>query len=439
MSQVLCQARESTLTSTLGKRLLPMVLIQGYLWLTLLLFAVGPWQWPLRNPSSLLWFVPLCHFALFLGYLLVIHQRPVAVGQARRVNKWISGAIWITLAVMPITSYARTGQILPDLLGSIANPGQAYLDAHLFTEQGANAGAYVRILLSPILVALFPLAAFYWARLSRYLKLGTILLAIGTVIMAVSTGQRRDIADLLGTLPLLIVASHWAGVTVIKPGTKRWIGMGLIAALAAFTVYFAYSHVSRVGADTAAYGVNPATQQHPDRNNFLMDSLPEEAHPGFLAVMNYLTTGYYGLGLSLDRQSEPMYGFGHSIFLTRNFSRLTNDESFEQRSLPVIISENDGFKYPVYWCTAYPYFINDLGILGTIALMFGIGVLLALAWIDMLGGQNPLAIVMFWLLAVFVFYLPATNRMLQDGEGVVAFYIWLFAYVRSRYSARNVA
>ena len=127
-----------------------------------------------------------------------------------------------------------------------------------------------------------------------------------------------------------------------------------------------------------------------------------------------------------------MYGFGHSMFLTRNFSRFSHDDGFEQRSLPYIISEKDGFKYPVYWCTAYPYFLNDLGPIGTIALMFVFGALLAVAWSDVLGGRNPYAVVMFWMLAILAFYLPATNRMLQDGEGVFAFYIWLFVYLRAR-------
>lgn len=415
-----------------GRRLFPMMLIQVYLWMTLGLYAFSPWNWPMRDPGKLYGFVIGCHLALFAGYLCFAHRAPRPSPYANRPTKLVQMAIWASLLVIPLTSYARTGKWVPDIIGSLANPGQAYMDAHMFTEQGTNAGAYVRILLSPLLMLLFPLAVFYWAKLSKQVRAAVIFAAFTVVLISVSTGQRRDIADLLVTLPLILTASHWANVTRVKPVTRRLLCLGMLGAFAAFLFYFAYSHISRVGADTAAYAVNPATQQHPDRDNPILEAIPEEAHAGFLAFANYLTTGYYGLSLSLDREHESMYGFGHSMFLTRQFERFTNDDSFGLKSLPKIISEKDGFKYPVYWCTAYPYFLNDLGPIGTIALMFAFGALLALTWMDMMSGRSPYGVVMFWLMAILIFYLPATNRMLQDGEGVVAFYVWLFVYLRGR-------
>ncbi|HWA82728.1 MAG TPA: hypothetical protein VG820_04810, partial [Fimbriimonadaceae bacterium] len=124
-------------------------------------------------------------------------------------------------------------------------------------------------------------------------------------------------------------------------------------------------------------------------------------------------------------------------FLTRTVERLTGDDSFESRSLAVQISDKDGFKYPVHWCTAYPYFANDIGFFGTVLMLFFVGRALAQCWIDMLGGRNPYSVVFFALLMTLVFYLPATNRMLQDGEGVVAFYGWLCVWLSSRLSFRR--
>ena len=414
------------------RRLAPMILLQAFLWATLALFAFGPWQWPMRNPQGLFGFVALCHGSLFLGYLLVAHTRPTASPFASQPARLIRAGLICGILVIPITSYARTGRFIPDIVGSLLNPGQAYMEAHEYAAHNTNAGAYLRILLSALLVIAFPLAVYYWGRISRPMKFGVIGMAMVTVIMCVATGQRRDIADLLVTLPLILLAGHWAKVTVLSRRVVRNLVVGLLAAFALFLAYFSYSHISRVGSDTATFAVNPATQQHPDRSNWLLSAIPVEAQPGFLAFAGYLTTGYYGLSLSLDREHEPMYGFGHSMFLTRNFARFSNDDSFEQRSLPYIISEKDGFKYPVYWCTAYPYFLNDFGVWGTALVMLGLGALLALTWSDMLGGRSPYAVVMFWMLTVLIFYLPATNRMLQDGEGVFAFYIWVITYLRGR-------
>lgn len=419
-----------------GRRLLPILLIQVYLWFTLGLYAFSPWNWPMRDPGKLFGFVISCHVALFAGYLCFANRAPRPSPKAEDSGRLLKIAIWASVLVIPFTSYARTGSWIPNIVESIANPGQAYMDSMQFTEKGTNGGSYLRIVLSPLLVVVFPLAAYYWSRMSRRARVIVVSVAVAVILLSIATGQRRDIADLLVTLPFIMVASHWAGVSRIAPATRRILGILLLGAFAAFLVYFAHSHISRVGADTASHAVNPATMEHPDRDNPLLEALPEETHAGFLAFANYLTTGYYGLSLSLDREHRPMYGFGHSIFLTRNYERFTNDDSFGTRSLPVIISEKDGFRYPVLWCTAYPYFLNDLGQLGTIALMFAFGALLALTWLDMLGGRSPYAVVMFWLMAVLVFYLPATNRMLQDGEGVAAFYVWLFVYLRGRMAHR---
>lgn len=415
-----------------SRRLLPILLVQGYLWLTLGLYAFSPWHWPMRDPARLYGFVIGCHLAMLAGYLCFAHRTPKSSPHADKPTKLVKMAIWASVLVLPITSYARTGRWVPDILGSLANPGQAYYEAHEFVANYTNGGAYLRILISPLLMVLFPLSVYYWAKFSKGVKWGVVSCAMAVVLMSLSTGQRRDIADFLVSLPLILVASHWANVTRVKPATRRLLMLGILAMFAAFLAYFAYSHISRVGADTASHAVNPATLEPPDRDNPILEAVPEDFQPGFLAFANYLTTGYYGLSLSLDREHEPMYGFGHSIFLTRNFGRFTNDDTFEQRSLPYIISEKDGFKYTVYWCTAYPYFINDLGAFGTIAMMFAVGALFSLSWIDMLSGRSPYAVAMFGLLALLIFYLPATNRMLQDGEGVAAFYIWLFTYLRGR-------
>ena len=71
--------------------------------------------------------------------------------------------------------------------------------------------------------------------------------------------------------------------------------------------------------------------------------------------------------------------------------------------------------------------------LGTVLLLGLLGRMFALSWIDALGGSAA-GIVMFSLIAILLFYLPATNRMLQDGEGVVAFYVWIgvWLFTRSR-------
>jgi hypothetical protein len=411
-------------------RLAPLVVTQAFLWLTLGLFAFGPWAWPLPDPAKLYLFVAGAHLALAIGYLSAIHKAPAETSADPR--RWIRIGLWATVLILPLTAYARTGSWVPDVMRGLLDPGGAYADAHRFAEGGGNAASYLRILAAPALVLLFPLGIFYWARMSKGMRAVMASAMAAVVLLSIATGQRRDIADLLVTAPLLLAASHMAGITRLKRSTiVTGVATGCLA-LAAFTVYFGYSHVSRVGKETAAYGVNPVTKEHPNSDNAILQAFPAEFRPGVVALLNYLTTGYYGLGLAMERPSRPMYGLGHSMFLTRNAQKLANDPSFEKRSLPVQISDKDGFRYPVFWCTAYPYFANDVGFWGTLVFLFLIGRGLARTWVDMLGGKSPHAVVLFALLATLVFYLPATNRMLQDGEGVAAFYFWLAAWFLAR-------
>lgn len=419
------------------RRVAPLIATQLFLWITLALFAFGPWQWPLRNPAGLYSFVIGVHLSMMLGYLTAAHRSPSESKKPVDSSKLIRLSLWMNLLVLPITSYARTGHWIPDIVGGLTNPGAAYMDAHVFTEN-SNPASYVRVLAAPALAILFPLGIYFWARMSWLARWLVISMMFAVILMSVATGQRRDMADLIVTIPFVLAASHCAGITRMKRRTIVIGGASALFAIAAFTAYFTYSHISRVGKGSADFGVNPITMQAPDLDNPILTSVPDDMRPGMVALLNYLTTGYYGLGLSIDRDVKPMYGAGHSMFLTRNVERLTDTPGFEARSLAVQISDKDGFTYPVHWCTAYPYFASDVGFLGTIVLMFFVGRGLALSWIDMLGGRNPYAVVYFSLLMTLVFYLPATNRMLQDGEGVVAFYSWLLIWATSRLSRRRM-
>ncbi len=422
-----------------GKRLAPMILLQIYLTITVLMFAFGPWKYPIRHPEALYEYIVGFQVALALGYVLVAHGQPRDSRGAKNPVWYITIGLIVTAIFFPLTTYARTGHWVPDFVSGLRDPAAAYLEAMLAGDQSSNFAAYARILAAPALSMLFPLVAFYWVKLSQGMRLAFWALVVGTVLLSFATAQRRDIADFVAYLPLVAIASHWAHVSRFKP-KKLFLVLGLsIGGLILLVGYFLYSHVQRIGAEAAAYSVNPITMESPDPKNPMLADVPESVRPGVAGLINYLSTGYYGLALSLDRDFEPMYGAGHSIFLTRNVTKLTKQVRFEHQSYAVQISDKDNFKYPIFWATAYPYFANDVSFPGTILLMGVFGAVYALVWLDMLGGKNPYAVVFFSHLAILMFYLPATNRMLQDGEGVVSTYFWLILWLWDRYRRTSKA
>jgi hypothetical protein len=147
-----------------------------------------------------------------------------------------------------------------------------------------------------------------------------------------------------------------------------------------------------------------------------------------------VTQGYYALSLSLDREFLPLFGFGNSMFLYRNLARLTGDDDILNRPYPVQI-EKDGWQAYGNWASIYPWIASDVSFPGTLVVVFLIGRLFALIWLDTLDGANPFAVALFAELVIMLIYFPANNQVLQSGEPLVAFYALLILWWRTR---RNV-
>jgi lipid-A-disaccharide synthase-like uncharacterized protein len=81
------------------------------------------------------------------------------------------------------------------------------------------------------------------------------------------------------------------------------------------------------------------------------------------------------------------------------------------------------------WATIYPWIASDVGFPGTVAVMFLIGLLLGRVWVDVLGGQNPWAVMLLGQILLLMYYIPAHNKVMQAGEGVVAFWVLGLAWV----------
>ena len=86
----------------------------------------------------------------------------------------------------------------------------------------------------------------------------------------------------------------------------------------------------------------------------------------------------------------------------------------------------------VQWSSIYPWLASDVSFLGVIVVVFLVGRLFAMAWLDTLAGQNPWAVAMLALLLIMLFYFPANNQTMQNGEAFTSFYGVLAAWLYTR-------
>jgi hypothetical protein len=417
-------------------RLLPGLFFLTYLTGTVLLFAFGPWPWPVRDGGWLYGFLAAAHVAFVLGYLSAAFARPRGYGLHLAPRRLLPLSLVLNLLLFAPTTLARTGSLVPDVAGGLTNPGAAYL---LSLEVRGDGAAfvlieYLRMLLAPLLVLAVPMTIYYWRVLRGWTRVLGVLTVAGTVAMFIGMGTNKAIADLILITPGLVLASHLAGYRRLA---WRRVSVALAALLVAFLLFFAFftaGQLTRQGGP-ALYGFHSGAGVFADQRHPLVGWLPDQPRAGALALASYVSHGYYGLYLALEEPFVPMFGVGHSLFLQRNAARLLDRPEIEAMAYPMR-TEYRGWSALGLWSTIYPWLASDLSFPGVLIFVFLVGRLFAQSWLDSLDGGNPFAVVAFSLLMLLLFYVPANNHLLQDGESLIAFLVVTGCWRATRATAR---
>lgn len=409
-------------------RLFPIIFFNTYLNFTVFLFAFGPWVYPVQNGLKLYTFLSLAHLALLGGYLSAAFHQPKGYSGKWKVKGIVIVSLIVNLLLLSPTALFRTGAVLPDVAIGIVNPGDAYAISHALREEGQPVIEYVRIIVGPLMSLLLPLVAFYWRRLSVSIRVGAIVSVLGEAAISVAIGTNKGVADITLLFPWLVVLGVLSGVLQWKWTRKVVIITFCVFAFAFFLWFFSTTQSDRHGAP-ARYGTLSMMRIPADYHNFMLRNLPPETHIGVLGLVSYLSQGYYALYLSLDKPFVPMFGLGNSMFLYRQVVKLTGWNEFADMPYPVRIQEEGWDAYGL-WSSIYPWIASDVSFPGTILVVFLIGRLLALSWLDSLRGANPFAVAMFAQFVIMMYYFPANNQCLQSGESLTAFLgiflLWIF-------------
>ena len=407
----------------------PLAVIQAYLLVTVLLFSVSAWSYPVHRPVLFYGYLVAAQLALFLGYRWTVTRPALGYRGWPSIATLARAAIGINLILLVPTALFRTGGAL-DLVAALTDPGAAYTQS-LDARAGMNPVVeYFRIIAGPLLACLYPITVLYWSRLSPLARALAVLALLGTVLTFIAMGTNKAIVDTAVLFPWLLAAAHFSRQFTLTRKSALSIAAVALLALAGATAFFGRTMAMRTGS-VAAYGYFGLAGLRANDQALHVRYLPPDVRIAVLGLDFYLTHGYYALSMSLDEPFVPCWGVGNSYFLVRNAARILRDESIASCPYPVRI-EKYGWDAEKVWSSIYPWLASDFTFPGSLLVIFFVGAGFGAAWRDTLRGANPFAVALFAQLVIMLLYFPANNQQLQSGEGLTAFFGILVAWYATR-------
>jgi hypothetical protein len=364
-------------------RYFPIFLAMLWLCGSVALFAFGPYEYPIHNGPLLYSYLCAAHLALLLGY--ATSARRGAAYQGRwRPSSMLHLGLFVTLVIVLLTfllgQASSTG-----FRTALEDPGLAY---NRYVTQGGSLVSYLLILLEPFSAPFLVLVAFYWRTTNHALRLTFLVILAFNVLNAVGVAVRGAIVFQILVVGAAFAASYFSGRLRFKALGRIQVAGLILVGLVLLMSYFSFVFTQRDVTNSASF--NAAIGAFPDADHSLVTSTPPELQPLLMGGITYLTHGYYGLSLALEKQwVSSGFGLANSTFLLRNFERITGSSALYDASYAGRMWTENGYPVGNLWMTIYPWIASDVTFVGALVVVFMIGTLFARSWMDAVQRGNP--------------------------------------------------
>lgn len=407
-----------------------------YLTFTIILFALGPIKYDVRNPLILYPYVLLSFFMLYLGFMITVNKKKYSI--TRKYNytenplRMFKIITFIYIALIPITLYARTGSFFFDF-SKLLNLGEAYLDRYYYiSSRGRSYGEWIRIIFSPLTVAYIPLGYLYWDEISKTYKSLFIIGIVSNLFLDISSGTNKALADfIIFSFVLFLIRNIKSvrfnfptteGIGTLKRNIKK-VELVIIGMLIIFMIFFSQVMESRLGG--IYFDPWNTNYKHP-----LIMILPNDTlRQGAVSFTSYLTQGYHALDLSLEKTFESTFGFGSSMYILDSTEKWFSTDYFIRRSYIYKNHVQDGWDSKIKWSSFYVWIANDVSFIGALIIIYWIGKILGACWRKVIYTKEVESLVLLCILTQLCFYIPANNQVMQLAESLVSTLFWLMLWV----------
>lgn len=417
----------------------PMVFIQCYLTLTVILFAFGPWPWPVRNHLEVYSYVIIGQCLIGLGYA---SARNFNCGRNKYISSefafkialvasvlWILPNFWLRMGTVTFS----ISEIVNSIYTGLTDPGYAYKMKVASMKEGDSTPlvVYATLLLSPILSLCYPLGFFYWGSLTNTKRCVFIFLIICEIGSWLAAGSNKGIADLVVISPLMILAGHpylLSRKNIIKSGI---VLIFFAVSFLGLIQFFTSGQIGRAGVSSDnLYDYN--ADIYADSEHILLKYAPSEAKVGIASLISYMVQGYYGLSLCMEQPFVFTYGVGHAYYAASWSTRIVPEMELPMLTYPARAFATSGWSDFGRWHTIYPWLASDVTYPGALLILFVFSRMFALCWKDAVWSKNPVSIALVMQFMIMFVYLPSNNQVLGFPKSAFGFWGLLIIWLSSR-------
>lgn len=397
-----------------------------YVSFTFAAYFAGPWGLSETSTDfNVYLLILLCFLVIGAASGHLAHVQPATTTQT-----FTSGLIIFKLGlflgiVLAIpTTYARTGALVPNVIHGLANPAEAY-QRSLTATPGIE---YLRISVAPLLFIVIPFGIHYWNQLNTKIKVAFSVYALHIVALFISMGVNRGIFEiLLGSFFAYFLVRRTRS-KFLEKRTLRIFATGLF--LFSFALlFFTHGQINREGSG-ALSGYFFAAGTYSSLDPSLAESISlQYLYVLFNQLTIYLSQGYYGASLIYEKGLDTLtYGLGHSDFLLRNAAKIFGEDILSHSPIYAMEYEK-GWEHGNFWFSIIPWIASDMGFVGTPICVTLLSFSYTYAVRSYLELRDPFALAVSYLLFFLFIFFPANNYIVQSGEGLMATYAVLAAWL----------
>lgn len=404
----------------------PLYTVLAYVAVTFGLLLLGPVTYHGFNPAKTSLFLGATVFSMFIGYKLGLQTFERSLSVRQPVARPPFSILPLFRVCLALAIAGLLVSVIQAALGGTLNLsaqeiGQAYVDGYADYERNTGTYSLTFLLYSVTLAPSFVASVwglFYFRRLSLLLKLGVVFLIVGTLwFYTIGSGKQKQLGDTI----IFVIAV--GSIAYARSGRAVNFKILIPALIAAFISVIGFiSILSQRYTASSIDAINIIYKAHP-LQSFNLD------HPifellgydiGFATAIltGYLSAGYFGLSLALDTDPTWSYMIGFSYSLTVLANRFLGLPWVIDKTYPYIVGQETGWGASK-WHSVFPHWASDFTFPGTVILFGFFAYVFARCWRESVEYENPFAILLYSMLVMGAFFIPANNQLFISPGSLV--------------------